>query len=591
MQVCINTMMGRGYDATPAVALIVNKDIYLFNTPPLIYRACLQNNIKFKNIKAMLLTSNHINSISGLHTICESLSACSAKYQIIGPSDLTSYLCHNEKIVNQELIHSLISSELFYHSPSVNIESIQLSKSLSYTIDIDVSELRMNSVKMKELNLPPGPWIAKVRVEGSATVNGKEIKKEDIFFIKSAHFKFLFLDIQDPSDLQKIPNQEELQSYDLILHFTSPELFNEEYFSHFANSHNYCFLNDPIICLKDANDFYANFTNCNSSLFPPLIQGHVATPPKNFPTNFISLFSNTNIISSNNFKLKPIPNMPITTAKLPEFDTFALTFSGSGGAYENPTRSCSSYLLHTHQGMIIIDCGNGFIQQLKRKYGLELTNEIVKQVKCIWISHHHYDHLLGIYDFLLQRKELINNNEEKLLICCDQISMNEIKEKEKLFGNGDENLFNLVFNDRKNLINTCGVVIESAETTHCEFSMGCVITFENGKRLAFTGDMLFDGKFSSVVKNCDILLSEATYPKSKESRCATYQHMSNEQAEQLQNDLNASYLIMIHTSNAYSPEEYVKSKNNAIYGFDYLCITDNKIDEIFSAINSVKIAI
>ena len=586
MQVSINAMMGRGYDATPAVALIVNKEIYLFNMPPLIYRACLQNNIKFKMIKAIFLTSNYTYSSGGLQSFIETISACSAKYKIFGPRDLTSYLCHDENIISQDQIYSFISTESSYHSPTVNIESIEMSKTLSYSINIDIDETKMNSDKMKELNLPSGPWISKVKWEGEATVNGILIKKEDIFFVKHSHFKFLFLDIQNVADLQKVPNEEELQTYDLILHFTPPKLFNDEYFAHFSKSKNYCFLNDPIICLKDANEFYSNFTKTNKLLFPPLIQGHITTLPPNFPPNYTNLISNTTLISNNKFIMNPIKSIPITTCHLPTFNIFAITIIGSGGAYENPTRSCSSYLIHTHHGFILLDCGNGFIQQLKRKYGPEIATQITKEIKCVWFSHHHYDHFLGLNDFLLERRK---HTTEDLLICCDPIVTKEIKEKEKLYGK--ENFFHLIFNDRKNLIHVCGVEIQSVETTHCEYSMGCVITFENGKRLAFTGDMLFDGKFSKAVDHCDILISEAIYPQSKMSRCTIYQHMSNSQAEQLQIDLKASYLIMVHTSNAYQPNEFVKSNNNAIYGFDYLCIIDDKIDEIFAAINSTKIPI
>ena len=586
MQVTINALMGRGYDATPAIALTVNKDIYLFNMPPLIYRACLQNNIKFRMIKAIFLTSNYTYSCGGLQQFFENISTCSTKQTIFGPRDLTAYMIHNESIIGQSKIYSYISTESSYRSPTINVEKIEMTSSLSYIITIDIEDLKMKSDKMKELNLPPGPWISKVKTEGEMTINGITIKKDDIFFVKHSHFRFLFLDIHDFSDLLKMPSQEELKTFDIIIHFTFPDFFNEKYFNFFTDCKNYCFVNDPLICLKNANEFYSNFTKSNSSLFPPLIQGHITSHPS-LPPNFTPFYSNATISSQTNFKLKEIGQMPIITAKLPQFSTFAITIVGSSGAYENPTRSCSGYLIHTHEGYIVIDCGNGFIQQLSRKYGDENVVTIIKDLKCVWLSHCHFDHIIGIYDLLFYRKKLTNS---ELLICCDPLCEAEIKEKQKIYGKGNENFFHLIFNDRKKIIDVCGIEIKSIGTIHTEFSMGCVMNFKNnGLKLTYTGDMFYDDKFINEVGNCDILISEATYPKDKADRCSVHQHMSNVQAESLQTRLNASYLIMVHTSNLYAPEDYVINNKNAIYGFDYLCIADDKIQEYFDAIRSVKI--
>lgn len=585
MQVSLNVLMGRGYDATPSIAIIINKSTYLINAPPLIYRLCIQNGIKLKTISGIFITSHNTYGCGGLQSFYESMKTCSAKYSIFAPADITEYLCHNNAIVDQDSLVQIISSTPEFESlPTLKVTSIEMSNSVSYKVNIDLDDLKFNQAKMKELGLPPGSWISNVRKFGEAVVNGNVVKKEDIFFIQHSHFELLFLDIQDKCDLLKLPSQEEMDKLDVIVHFTPPELFDDDYFSHFQKVKNYCFLNDAIVCLKESFEFYENFTNFDSSLFPPLPQGHIKTH-QNLPSNFLSLFSGSILYTNKNFELKQIQSIPIVSCELPRFSIFAFTVIGSCGAYECPKKGCSGYLLHTHQGFVIIDCGNGYLQQLCRKYGPENLEFIMKNLKCIWLSHCHFDHLFGIYDILLYHKKVTG---EKLLVCCDPISMSEIENKAAVYGKGDKNFFNLTFNDRKESIQICDVVIQSIETTHCQFSMGCVITFKDGFKIAYTSDMLNDGKFKSAVIHCDLLISEATYTQAKEDRCQVYFHMTNRQAEELQLSLGAKYLIMVHTSNCYSPDDFVTNNENAIYGFDYLCFTNDNIQRVFAANEKVK---
>lgn len=47
-------------------------------------------------------------------------------------------------------------------------------------------------------------------------------------------------------------------------------------------------------------------------------------------------------------------------------------------------------------GSILFDCGEGTLGQLSRLYGPEELRSVLKDTKCIYISHLHADHHLGV---------------------------------------------------------------------------------------------------------------------------------------------------------------------------------------------------
>ncbi|OMP00012.1 hypothetical protein CCACVL1_03500 [Corchorus capsularis] len=44
------------------------------------------------------------------------------------------------------------------------------------------------------------------------------------------------------------------------------------------------------------------------------------------------------------------------------------------------------------KGSLLLDCGKGTLAQLRRRYGMEGSNNAVKNLACVWISHIHADH-------------------------------------------------------------------------------------------------------------------------------------------------------------------------------------------------------
>lgn len=69
---------------------------------------------------------------------------------------------------------------------------------------------------------------------------------------------------------------------------------------------------------------------------------------------------------------------------------------GTGSAMPSKYRNVSATLLRVPgSGSVLFDCGESTLGQLSRLYEAEELQQVLKDIKCIYISHLHADHHLG----------------------------------------------------------------------------------------------------------------------------------------------------------------------------------------------------
>ncbi|KAL6850226.1 hypothetical protein ACP4OV_020853 [Aristida adscensionis] len=94
-----------------------------------------------------------------------------------------------------------------------------------------------------------------------------------------------------------------------------------------------------------------------------------------------------------------------------------VTFLGTGSSQPSKYRNVSSIYINLFaQGGILLDCGEGTLGQLKRRFGVNGADEAVKSLKCIWISHIHADHHTGLARVLALRSKLLKGIPHKPLL-------------------------------------------------------------------------------------------------------------------------------------------------------------------------------
>lgn len=89
-----------------------------------------------------------------------------------------------------------------------------------------------------------------------------------------------------------------------------------------------------------------------------------------------------------------------------------VVFLGTSSAMPGKTRNTSGILInfnHPKKFSVILDCGEDTYGQLIRLFGNSKAEEILMQLKLIYISHHHADHHIGLRDILHQRAKLTSD--------------------------------------------------------------------------------------------------------------------------------------------------------------------------------------
>ena len=57
-------------------------------------------------------------------------------------------------------------------------------------------------------------------------------------------------------------------------------------------------------------------------------------------------------------------------------------------------------MIFSSESSVLLDCGEGTLTQLKHHYG-DAVDDVIKRIKCIFISHSHEDHILVMILFTL----------------------------------------------------------------------------------------------------------------------------------------------------------------------------------------------
>ncbi len=93
-----------------------------------------------------------------------------------------------------------------------------------------------------------------------------------------------------------------------------------------------------------------------------------------------------------------------------------LVFLGTGAAIPSKYRNVTGMYLHMFdRGGMMVDCGEGSLGQLRRRFGVA-CDDIIANLRAVWISHIHADHHVGLPRLLNARKRLLGHDCPPLLV-------------------------------------------------------------------------------------------------------------------------------------------------------------------------------
>ncbi|KAJ7065274.1 hypothetical protein C8F01DRAFT_737448 [Mycena amicta] len=278
---------------------------------------------------------------------------------------------------------------------------------------------------------------------------------------------------------------------------------------------------------------------------------------------------------------------------------------GTASAVPTSSRNVSSTLIRIpSRGSILLDAGEGTWGQLARHFGPEV-DDVLRDLRCIFVSHIHGDHHMGVAKILLKRRQLNPQPMQPLYLVSVHklhLYLRELSQIEDL-GIGDSSSSGVVtvISDalhykKSGQYVTHGMwAIEGAEpwtdyerssaagmrlcvalglhsfTTidvfHQVKCYGVCIRHEQGWSIVFSGDTLPTSSLVRGGRGATLLIHEATMGDGEEEMAQCKAHSTVGQAIDIGRKMGAENILLTHFSARY-PRLPVKSEPNAANGID-----------------------
>lgn len=254
-----------------------------------------------------------------------------------------------------------------------------------------------------------------------------------------------------------------------------------------------------------------------------------------------------------------------------------ITFLGTGCAIPSKYRNVTGMYLEIEQpstgespswvGMML-DCGEGSYGQLARYANGDAARlrALVNQLKCIWISHNHADHHLGVVRMLSER----SREQEQLLVLGPapvQYWLQEYAQVDPTVAGKYTFVDNAGFNEQDERFEdlvavtkpTRGWLRETLQITqlqcvpvkHAHLSYAAVVTFQDSMKIAFSGDCRPSDEFANAAHGAFLMIHEATFEDNMTQEAKQKAHSTTSEAIRVGRAAGAQHVVLTHFSQRY----------------------------------------
>ncbi|VFR03264.1 unnamed protein product [Cuscuta campestris] len=295
-------------------------------------------------------------------------------------------------------------------------------------------------------------------------------------------------------------------------------------------------------------------------------------------------------------------------------DDLEIVLLGTGSSQPSKYRNVSSiYINLFSKGGLLLDCGEGTLGQMRRRFGIMGADKAVSDLSCIWISHIHADHHAGLARILTRRRDLLKGlphsptivvgpwqlenylNAYQVLEDLDMLFLdcrNTIKEtpttlegfprkveavpiieslKRVLGEAGLDELVSFPVRHCGKSNAAFGVVIKASERVN---SVGKVI---EGWKVVYSGDTRPCSELIEASRGATLLIHEATFEDGKVGDAIKKEHSTMGEAIKVGADAGVYRIILTHFSQRYPKlpvfdEIGAHMKHKICIGFDLMSV-------------------
>ena len=267
-------------------------------------------------------------------------------------------------------------------------------------------------------------------------------------------------------------------------------------------------------------------------------------------------------------KDKTCSNISNTTETSTSDPSPEITFLGTGSAAPSKLRNSSGIYLNmknSFYGNLLIDVGEGTYGQLVRLYGQGMTRTLIKDLRVVWISHHHIDHHLGLLRILEARGASLNSEKDNgnlllrnkpLLVIGPATVKNFLTRASPklcqlyMYFSFDE--FNSAYNVHEILNREMGIsALINVPVYHCRESYGLILHLKSGEKIVYSGDTRPCKNLVNAGLNATLLIHEATFDDSMIEDAKKKRHSTVSEALKVASDMQAYAVILTHFSQRY----------------------------------------
>jgi ribonuclease Z len=268
---------------------------------------------------------------------------------------------------------------------------------------------------------------------------------------------------------------------------------------------------------------------------------------------------------------------------------------GTGSAMPSKYRNVSSTLIRVPGwGSYLLDCGENTLGQLRRCFGYQQADDILRDLRAIYISHSHADHHLGTVGVIARWREL--QTDRKLAIIAPSKYHQFMREFHEVQDLSQERLMSVTFYhgpSRQSLQvsypegvtdpATLGLPrIEACLVDHCHEAMAVVLTFpDTGLKIAYSGDCRPSAEFARLGQGAHLLLHECTFDDELRGDALAKKHSTLSEALDVGRRMQARRILLTHFSQRYPKlpnvnEEALKGNGDAgrdvevLFAFDMM---------------------
>ncbi|KAM3547974.1 hypothetical protein ARSEF4850_009686 [Beauveria asiatica] len=241
---------------------------------------------------------------------------------------------------------------------------------------------------------------------------------------------------------------------------------------------------------------------------------------------------------------------------------------GTGSSVPNKHRNVSGTLIRVPGiGSYLLDCGEGTLGQIKRLFGPEGTAAVLRDLRCIVVSHLHADHHLGMASTIKAWYEqaLADDRSDALLAvsCIDRYRAlleeiaqvedigfhrlrfpscvgppRDVTTAEQLGALGAPDAFGL----RR---------IRRVPVPHCWRSYATELELVSGLRIAWSGDCRPSSQFARACRGAHLLVHECTFGDDKQDHAKAKNHSTMSEALGVAREMRARRTLLTHFSQRY----------------------------------------